>query len=77
MDIFFAVMMLCTGITESCMQPAYILPREYETHYECVIDAYTEAQMALQKLNPLDVEANRMYIVFSCKTAKELEMDVI
>ena len=54
-----------------------MLPKEYSTHHECVLDAYAEAQMRLATMNPMEVEKNRLYIVFQCSTAQELGLNGI
>jgi len=77
MNTFFAVLMLCSTIAHECMDGAFMLPKEYNSHHECVLDAYAEAQMRLASMNPLEVEKNRLYIVFQCQTAEELGLNGI
>lgn len=77
MNTFFAVLMLCSTIAQECMDGAFMLPKEYSTHYECVLDAYSEAQMRLATMNPMEVEKYRLYIVFQCSTAQELGLNGI
>ena len=77
MNTFFAVLLLCSTIAHQCMDGAFMLPKEYSTHHECVLDAYSEAQMRLATMNPMEVEKNRLYIVFQCSTAQELGLNGI
>jgi hypothetical protein len=77
MNTFFAVLMLCSTIAQECIDGAFMLPKEYSTHYECVLDAYSEAQMRLATMNPMEVEKYRLYIVFQCSTAQELGLNGI
>lgn len=77
MNTFFAVLMLCSTIAQECMDGAFMLPKEYSTHVECVLDAYSEAQMRLATMNPMEVEKYRLYIVFQCSTAQELGLNGI
>ena len=77
MNTFFAVLMLCSTIAHECMDGAFMLPKEYNSHHECVLDAYAEAQMRLASMNPMEVEKNRLYIVFQCSTAQELGLNGI
>lgn len=77
MNTFFAVLMLCSTIAQECVDGAFMLPKEYSTHYECVLDAYSEAQMRLATMNPMEVEKYRLYIVFQCSTAQELGLNGI
>ena len=69
---YFLVMMLCSSITNTCLPETHIAPTEYDSHYECIFDGYSQASMTLATMNPIMVESNRMFITFSCHTPEEL-----
>ena len=71
-SMYFLVMMLCTGVNNTCVPDTFVAPTEYTSHYECVMDGYSTASMTLASMNPIMVESNRMFITFSCHTAKEM-----
>ena len=73
---YFIVLTLCSQIAATCMAD-FVIPKEYSTYQECVLNAYTEAQTRYMTINPLDVETHQMYIKFYCANETQLGLNAL
>lgn len=73
---FFIVLTLCSQIAMECMAD-FIVPKDYATYQECIVNAYTEAQTRYMTINPLDAERHQLYIKFYCANETDLGLNAL
>ena len=63
---FMLVLTLCSSIYNSCMKPVAV-EEVFDNHYDCAYQGYTLSADIIKNLGEKQVNADRMYLSFSCK----------
>ena len=65
---FFLFLWVCSAVNGSCMTPALQNPQPFNSHYECVNAGYIDGLQMVQNIGRKEVEKNRLFIAFNCKS---------
>ena len=64
---YFLLLWVCSAINGSCMVPPLQSNQVFNSHYECVTAGYLEGLQMVQAIGRIEIEKNRLFVVFNCK----------
>tara|TARA_R100000655_G_C2991554_1_gene193176 strand:+ start:1842 stop:2045 length:204 start_codon:yes stop_codon:yes gene_type:complete len=66
-------MILCSGVSSTCMQPHPMQDTLYNDIYSCMIAGYTESISKTKEIGIDDVNEYKIYIKFYCTEYKGID----
>ena len=65
---YLLILWVCSAINGACMVPPVTYPEPFNSHYECVNAGYIDGLQMVQNIGREEVEKNRLFIAFNCKS---------
>jgi len=63
---FLLSMIICSSVYQQCLPP-HPMPKEYNSHYECMIAGYEESMKKAKEIGSVDVNKYGTIIKFYCQ----------
>ena len=65
---YFLLLWVCSAINGLCLVPPIQSNQLFNSHYECVKSGYLEGLQMVQTIGKIEIEKNRLFVAFNCKS---------
>ena len=63
---FILTMILCSGVSLTCLPPYQVIDAFYEDQYSCLLKGYEKSIEQMEKIGRVNVNENVLFIKFYC-----------
>ena len=63
---FILTMILCSGVSLTCLPPYQVIDAFYKDHYSCLLKGYEKSIEQMEKIGRVSVNENEFFIKFYC-----------
>ena len=66
-------MILCSGVSLTCLPPYQVIDTFYEDQYSCLLKGYEKSIEKMEEIGRVVVNENELFIKFYCKPEEKAD----
>ena len=66
-------MILCSGVSLTCLPPYQVIDAFYEDQYSCLLKGYEKSIEKMEEIGRVVVNENELFIKFYCKPEEKAD----
>ena len=70
---FILTMILCSGVSLTCLPPYSLINTLYEDQYSCLLKGYEKSIEKMKEIGRVIVNENELFIKFYCKPEEKID----
>jgi hypothetical protein len=70
---FLLSMILCSGVSLTCLPPYQVIDAFYEDQYSCLLKGYEKSIEKMEEIGRVVVNENELFIKFYCKPEEKAD----
>ena len=70
---FILTMILCSGVSLTCLPPYQVIDTFYEDQYSCLLKGYEKYIEQMEKIGRVVINENKLFIKFYCIPEKKID----